>query len=70
MKLYFLPLTSFYFNPFLYLSVRTFKAMRKSCELKGKYLEGALPGNRMPTFVSASDAYEACKEGKIHIKFY
>ena len=44
--------------------------MRKSCELKGKYLEGALPGNRMPTFVSASDAYEACKEGKIYIKLY
>lgn len=42
--------------------VRTFKTMRKSCELKGKYLEGALPGNRMPTFVSASEAYEACNE--------
>ena len=58
------------FQHIFYLSARTFKTMKKTCELRGKYLEGALPGDRMPTFVSASEAYEACKEGKIHIEFY
>jgi len=35
--------------------------MRSSCELKDSYLPGSLSGNRLPTFDSASDAFEACK---------
>ena len=37
--------------------------MRSSCALKDKYLPGTLPGNRLPTFHSVSDAFEACKQG-------
>jgi hypothetical protein len=40
------------------------KKKKKSCELKDTYLPGTLPGNRMPTFFAANDAYEACKDEK------
>ena len=41
----------------------TGQKMRDSCELKDMYLPGTLTGNRLPSFDSASDAFESCKSG-------